>query len=110
MDPGDGLMDTEIRFFTAKQCGFCRAAKTILDGIKQQFADTVKIREIDIDENPRAAIDEGILALPVIMIGTWKFVGVPDKDDILTAVLNSFGNQSAGSSESFKEICQEGRE
>jgi hypothetical protein len=82
----------------------------VLDGVKQQFADTVKIREIDIDENPRAAIEEGILALPVIMIGTWKFVGVPDKDDILTAVLNSFGDQSASSQQSVRELYQEGRE
>jgi glutaredoxin len=110
VDSEDEFMDTEIRFFTAKQCGFCRAAKAVLDGIRQQFADTVKIREIDIDENPRAAIEEGILALPVIIIGTWKFVGVPDKDDILTAVLNSFGNQSDGGSESLRELCQEGRE
>jgi thiol-disulfide isomerase/thioredoxin len=103
-------MEINIRFFTAKQCGFCRAAKIVLDGIKQQFADTVNIREIDIDENPHAAIEEGILALPVIMIGTWKFVGVPDKDDVLTAVLNSFGDESASGQQSVRELYQEGRE
>jgi glutaredoxin len=110
MNLGARFMGIDIHFFTAKQCGFCRAAKIVLDSVKQQFSDTINITEIDIDENPRAAIQEGILALPVIIIGTWKFVGVPDKDDILTAILNSFGSQSTGGSESVKELCQEGRE
>lgn len=103
-------MELIIRFFTSKHCGFCRAAKIVLDNIKQQFADTVRVQEIDIDENPRAAIEEGILALPVVIIGTWKFVGVPHKDDVLTAVLNSFGSQTESSQESMKELYQEGRE
>jgi small redox-active disulfide protein 1 len=103
-------METIIRFFTSKQCGFCRAAKSVLDKMKQQFADTIRVEEIDIDENPRAAIEEGILALPVMIIGSWKFVGAPDKDDVLTAVLNSFGSQTDSNQHSMKELYQEGRE
>ncbi|WXG44590.1 MAG: thioredoxin family protein [Promethearchaeati archaeon SRVP18_Atabeyarchaeia-1] len=102
-------MQTTIRFFTSKHCGFCRAAKTILDGIKQSFGESMRVEEVDIDENPRAAIEEGILALPVIIVGSWKFVGVPDKDDIMTAVLNSFGGQTITASENNREILQEGR-
>jgi thiol-disulfide isomerase/thioredoxin len=87
-------MEPVIRFFTAKHCGFCRAAKNVLDGVMKQFASAIKVSEIDIDANPRIAIEEAILALPVIIIGTWKFVGVPEKEDIMTAILNAFGTAS----------------
>nr|MDO8098788.1 thioredoxin family protein [Candidatus Njordarchaeota archaeon] len=104
-------METGIRFFTAKHCGFCRAAKNVLNGVIEQFGSAIRVTEIDIDENPRAAIEEGILALPVIIIGTWKFVGVPDKEDVMTAILNAFGARSEGSTEGgSKELYQEGRQ
>jgi glutaredoxin len=105
----DELMRSNVRFFTSKQCGFCRAAKAILDSVLQQFGDTVKVEEIDIDDDPRVVIEEGILALPVIIIGAWKFVGVPDKDDILTATLNAVGEQSFVAQQDVREVFQEGR-
>jgi thiol-disulfide isomerase/thioredoxin len=104
-------METVIRFFTAKHCGFCRAAKNVLDGVMKQFGSSIKVSEVDIDENPRVAIEEAILALPVIIIGTWKFVGVPDKEDIMTAILNAFGSGSVSTAEGdCRELCQEGEQ
>jgi thiol-disulfide isomerase/thioredoxin len=103
-------MQTVVKFFTSKDCAFCRSAKSVLEGLKQSFGEGIRIEEIDIDENPRAAIEEGILALPVVTIGSWKFVGVPDKDDLMTATLNAFGDHMTLGQGDGKELYQEGRQ
>jgi thiol-disulfide isomerase/thioredoxin len=105
----DSLMQTVVKFFTSNHCAFCRSAKTILEGLKQSFGEGIRIEEVNIDENPRVAIEEGILALPVVIIGSWKFVGVPDKDDAMTAILNAFGGEMI-TGQGGKEIFQEGRQ
>jgi thiol-disulfide isomerase/thioredoxin len=103
-------MQTVVKFFSSKDCGFCRSAKAVLEGLKQSFGEGLTIEEIDIDENPQAAIEEGILALPVILIGSWKFVGVPDKDDLLTATLNAFGDHTILGQGDGKELFQESKQ
>jgi len=49
-------MEPIIRFFTAKHCGFCLAAKNVLDGVMKHFGSAIKVTKIDIDDNPRIAI------------------------------------------------------
>jgi thiol-disulfide isomerase/thioredoxin len=103
-------MQTIVKFFTSKDCAFCRSAKAVLQELKQSYGEGVRIEEVDIDQNPRAAIEEGILALPVVVIGSWKFVGVPDKDDLMTAVLNAFGDHGDIGQANSRELLQEGRQ
>ena len=103
-------MQAVVKFFTSKDCAFCRSAKAVLAGLKQSFGEGIRIEEIDIDEDPRTAIEEGILALPVVIIGSWKFVGVPDKDDLMTATMNAFGDNSIIGQDSGKELFQEGKQ
>lgn len=103
-------MQTVVRLFTSKDCAFCRSAKVVLEGLKQSFGEGIRIEEIDIDENPQMMIEEGILALPVVVISSWKFVGVPDKDDLITAALNAFGDHMIIGQGSGEEVIQEGKQ
>ena len=54
--------------FWAEWCGPCKALGPILENIATEFEGKIKVKKINIDENPSAPANYGIRSIPTIMI------------------------------------------
>lgn len=62
--------------FWAEWCGPCRKVSPIVDEIAGEQADHLKVVKLNVDENPGAAREYGIMSIPTLMV--FKD-GKPDK-------------------------------
>ncbi len=80
---------TVLLDFYADWCGPCRMMSPIIDEIAEEMSDKIKVGKINVDENQDLAMEYEVMSIPTIIIienGRVKnsFVGVRDKNDILT--------------------------
>lgn len=54
--------------FWATWCGPCRMLAPIVEEIAEEYADTVKVGKVDVDEQPALAARFGIASIPTVMI------------------------------------------
>ncbi|MDD5348378.1 MAG: thioredoxin [Candidatus Omnitrophica bacterium] len=54
--------------FWATWCGPCRMIAPIIDEAAKEFAATVKVCKVDVDECPEAAGRFGVMSIPTLMI------------------------------------------
>ncbi|MDZ4708019.1 MAG: thioredoxin [Saprospiraceae bacterium] len=75
--------------FHAVWCGPCKMMAPILDQIKEEFDDKIKIYKIDIDKNKSLSEKYQVMAVPTIMLFKegklgWRVSGVPSIQELRT--------------------------
>ncbi|CAM3835476.1 thioredoxin [Marinicrinis lubricantis] len=55
--------------FYADWCGPCRMLSPVLNEINNEYGDQVTVAKVNVDENPKAAIQQQVMSIP-----TLKFV------------------------------------
>jgi thiol-disulfide isomerase/thioredoxin len=84
----DGNSFVEIVFFKSDTCAFCPRAEEVLRETVEDFgADAFNITVINVSENPDAAEEFGVFALPTIMIGGVSVTGIPEPEMIMKMIL-----------------------
>ena len=79
--------------FSAEWCGPCKMMKPILQELRQNMGDTVRILKLDVDKNPEVANAFGISGVPTLILFSkgnivWRQSGViPAKQ--LEGVINA---------------------
>jgi thiol-disulfide isomerase/thioredoxin len=90
----------EIVFFKSDTCAFCPRAEEVIRETMDDFGpDTFKLTIINVSENPEAAEEFGVFALPTIMIGGVSVTGIPEPEMIMKMILGSKVTKNMGCDE-----------
>ncbi len=54
--------------FWAPWCGPCRMLAPIVEEIAEQYADSVKVGKVNVDEEPELAVKFGISSIPALLV------------------------------------------
>lgn len=78
----------EIVFFKSDSCAFCPRAEEILHETLKEFDTAMfKLLVVNVAEQPEAAEEYGVFALPTIMIGGVSVTGIPEPEAIMRMIL-----------------------
>jgi thioredoxin 1 len=88
------LIQSEIAVlvdFFAEWCGPCKMLAPILEEVKQELGDAVKIIKIDVDKNQALASKFQVRGVPTLMIykggeQKWRQSGVLSKNDLVSLI------------------------
>jgi small redox-active disulfide protein 1 len=84
---GGITMTVKIEVFYTPTCPYCPMAKKVVKEVAPQFGSKVEVEEVNAWENQERTAQYGIMSVPAIVInGKVKFVGVPQKDDLIKAI------------------------
>jgi len=72
--------------FWAAWCGPCRAIAPVIDELANEYDGRAQIAKVDVDSNPRVAMQYGIRSIPALLI----FKGGKVVDTIVGAVPKSY--------------------
>ncbi len=53
--------------FWAEWCGPCRAIGPVIEELSKEYASTVKIGKVNVDNNPQVSLEYGITSIPAIL-------------------------------------------
>ena len=80
----------EVVLFKSDSCAFCpRAEEVVRDTIEDFGADTFTLNIINVSENPEAAEEYGIFALPTVMIAGVSITGIPEPEMLMKMILGA---------------------
>ncbi|MBX2891146.1 MAG: thioredoxin [Saprospiraceae bacterium] len=77
--------------FWAPWCGPCRTMHPVLDALKAEMGDRVRIVKIDVDKNTALAVQQKVMGVPMFVVykngrELWREAGVLSKDALRRAV------------------------
>ena len=80
----------EVVLYKSETCAFCpRAEEVVREAIEDFGSDTFYLSIINVTENPEAAEEYGIFALPTVMIGGVSITGIPEPDMLMKMILGA---------------------
>jgi len=80
----------EVVLFKSDTCAFCpRAEEVVRETIEDFGSEVFTLKVINVSENPEAAEEFGIFALPTVMIGGVSVTGIPEPDMLMKMVLGA---------------------
>jgi thiol-disulfide isomerase/thioredoxin len=80
----------EVVFFKSDTCAFCpRAEEVVRNTIDEFGADGFKLKIINVSEDPDAAEEFGIFALPTVMIYGVSITGIPEPEMLMKMILGA---------------------
>ena len=79
--------------YWAEWCGPCRQIAPMIDALATEYAGTVKVGKVNVDDSPQAAGQYGVQSIPTLMIFKGgeivdRFVGAKPKS-VLQAALDA---------------------
>jgi thioredoxin 1 len=77
--------------FWAPWCGPCRMIAPVVEELAGEYAGSVKVGKLNIDDSPNAAMNYGVSSIPTIMVFKGgevvdRFVGVQPKSKLQQAL------------------------
>lgn len=77
--------------FFAEWCGPCKMLAPILDQVKDELGDAIKIVKIDVDKNQKLANKYQVRGVPTMLLfkdgkQVWRQSGVLQKNDIVSVI------------------------
>ncbi len=86
----DDASKIEVVLFKSDSCAFCpRAEEVVRETIEDFGSDVFTLKVVNVSENPEAAEEFGIFALPTVMIGGMSVTGIPEPDMLMKMVLGA---------------------
>ena len=80
----------EVVLLKSDSCAFCpRAEEVVRETIEDFGSDVFTLKVVNVSENPEAAEEFGIFALPTVMIGGMSVTGIPEPDMLMKMVLGA---------------------
>ena len=87
----------KIVFFKSNSCAFCPQAEEVVRDVIADFDPGIfKLEVINVSENPEAAEEFGIFALPTVMIGGMSITGIPEPEMLLKMILGARVHKKRG--------------
>ena len=82
---------TELIDFWAGWCGPCRMLAPIIDEIAEEYADTVTVGKINVDEQPQLAAAFGVESIPTLIafkngVPLGALVGLQTKESVIDLI------------------------
>ena len=77
--------------FHAGWCGPCKTMAPILEELKEEMGDRLRIIKVDVDKNTKAAVHYGVRGVPTLILFKkgqilWKEAGVMPKHEIMSVI------------------------
>ncbi len=77
--------------FHADWCGPCKMLAPILNQVKEELGDRIKIYKIDVDKNPRIATKYQVRGVPTLLLFkdgeiVWRHSGVLQKKELVDVI------------------------
>ncbi len=80
-------MVVKVEVFTSPSCPYCPMAVQVVEEVEKEMPNDLEVEKIDIMVDREKAIEYGLMAVPAIALnGVVRFVGAPNKDELLSAI------------------------
>ncbi|MGY5872159.1 MAG: thioredoxin family protein [Candidatus Thorarchaeota archaeon] len=80
----------EVVLFKSDTCAFCpRAEEVVRNTIDDFGADSFRLKIINVSEDPDAAEEYGIFALPTVMIYGVSITGIPEPEMLMKMIMGA---------------------